>query len=66
MPGYAQPILDSRGMEALSSDIPDKPFTEATLLARVWETISRPAGDPGGPRRAREPASPASRRPAPR
>jgi two-component system, cell cycle sensor histidine kinase and response regulator CckA len=41
MSGYAQPILDSHGMEALSIDILEKPFTEAALLARVHETISR-------------------------
>jgi DNA-binding response OmpR family regulator len=41
MSGYAQPILDSHGMETLSIDILEKPFTEAALLARVHETISR-------------------------
>jgi len=40
MSGYAQPILDSHGMETLSIDILEKPFTEAALLARVHETIS--------------------------
>ena len=52
MSGYAQPILDSHGMEALSIDILEKPFTEADLLARVWETITRPVSGstgPGGP-----------------
>ena len=49
MSGYAQPILDSHGMEALSIDILEKPFTEADLLARVRETITRPVGGPSGP-----------------
>ncbi|MGO9781632.1 MAG: ATP-binding protein [Streptosporangiaceae bacterium] len=40
MSGYAQPILDSNGLEALSIDILEKPFTQAALLARVHETIS--------------------------
>ena len=50
MSGYAQPILDSHGMETLSIDILEKPFTEVALLARVHETISRaPAQSLTGP-----------------
>jgi DNA-binding response OmpR family regulator len=41
MSGYAWPILDAHGMEALFIDILEKPFTEAALLARVHETIRR-------------------------
>jgi PAS domain S-box-containing protein len=59
MSGYAQPILDSHGMKALSIDILEKPFTEADLLARVWETITRPVGggpsEPGGSSEPSEP-----------
>ncbi len=55
MSGYAQPILDSHGMAALSIDILEKPFTEATLLARVWETITRPLGGPSEPGSPSEP-----------
>jgi hypothetical protein len=39
MSGYAQPILDSHGVPALSIDILEKPFTEAALLARVRRAI---------------------------
>jgi DNA-binding response OmpR family regulator len=51
MSGYAQPILDSHGMEELSIDILEKPFTEAALLTRVRETIARArAGQEQAPR----------------
>jgi PAS domain S-box-containing protein len=39
MSGYAQPILDSHGIPALSIDILEKPFTEAALLARVQQAL---------------------------
>ena len=39
MSGYAQPILDSHGVPALSIDILEKPFTEARLLARVRQAL---------------------------
>ncbi len=39
MSGYAQAILDSHGVPALSIDILEKPFTEASLLARVRRAI---------------------------
>ncbi|HEX4253874.1 MAG TPA: PAS domain S-box protein [Streptosporangiaceae bacterium] len=60
MSGYAQPILDSHGVPALSIDILEKPFTEASLLARVRQAIDE--GLPGavGP----GPAEPASVEPA--
>jgi CheY-like chemotaxis protein len=41
MSGYAQPILDSRGVPAPCSGILEKPFTEAALLSRVRKAISR-------------------------
>jgi hypothetical protein len=58
MSGYAEPILDSHGVPALSIDILEKPFTEAALLTRVRQALeqglSRPvsgsaelAGDEG-------------------
>jgi FixJ family two-component response regulator len=51
MSGYAQPILDSHGMEELSIDILEKPFTEAALLTRVRQTIARArAGQEQAPR----------------
>jgi CheY-like chemotaxis protein len=40
MSGYAQPILDAQGMTAQDFDLIEKPFTEATLLARVRHAIS--------------------------
>ena len=39
MSGYAQPILDSHRVPALSIDILEKPFTEAALLARVRRAL---------------------------
>jgi two-component system cell cycle sensor histidine kinase/response regulator CckA len=39
MSGYAQSILDSHGVPALSIDILEKPFTEAALLARVRQAL---------------------------
>jgi DNA-binding response OmpR family regulator len=47
MSGYAQPILDSHGVPALSIDILEKPFTEARLLARVRQALDAGTG-PGG------------------
>ncbi len=45
MSGYAQSILDSHGVPALSIDILEKPFTEARLLARVRQALDAgPAG----------------------
>jgi PAS domain S-box-containing protein len=41
MSGYAQPILDSHGVAAASLDILAKPFTEAALLIRVRQAITR-------------------------
>jgi FixJ family two-component response regulator len=41
MSGYAQPILDSHGVAASSYDILAKPFTEAALLTRVRQAITR-------------------------
>ena len=41
MSGYAQPILDSHGVGAASFDILAKPFTEADLLTRVRQAITR-------------------------
>jgi signal transduction histidine kinase/ActR/RegA family two-component response regulator len=46
MSGYAQPILDTHGAFASQIDLLEKPFTEATLLARVRRAIdngTRPA-----------------------
>ena len=40
MSGYAEPILDSHGVPALSIDILEKPFTEAALLARVRRALA--------------------------
>jgi PAS domain S-box-containing protein len=52
MSGYAEPILDSHGVPALSIDILEKPFTEAALLTRVRQALDerrrRPAGGSGG------------------
>ena len=49
MSGYAQPILDSHGVPALSIDILEKPFSEARLLARVRQALDAGAGTgPGG------------------
>jgi PAS domain S-box-containing protein len=55
MSGYAEPILDSHGVPALSIDILEKPFTEAALLTRVRQALeagrSRPvagAAEPAG------------------
>jgi PAS domain S-box-containing protein len=49
MSGYAEPLLNARGVPAPHHDIVDKPFTEAALLSRVRKAISRvPAPrDPG-------------------
>jgi PAS domain S-box-containing protein len=41
MSGYAQPILDSHGVAAASFDILAKPFTEAALLTRIRQAITR-------------------------
>ena len=41
MSGYAQPILDSHGLGVASFDILAKPFTEAALLSRVRQAITR-------------------------
>jgi CheY-like chemotaxis protein len=41
MSGYAQPVLDSHGMAAQEFDLVEKPFTAATLLARVRQAITR-------------------------
>jgi hypothetical protein len=48
MSGYAQPILDSHGVPALSIDILEKPFTEARLLARVRQALDAGAAGVGG------------------
>jgi hypothetical protein len=56
MSGYAQPILDSHGVPALSIDILEKPFTEASLLARVRQAIDEGLPGAAGPGSA-EPAS---------
>jgi hypothetical protein len=48
MSGYAQPILDSHGVPALSIDILEKPFTEAALLARVRQALDGGRGRPAG------------------
>jgi CheY-like chemotaxis protein len=47
MSGYAQPILDSHGVPALSIDILEKPFTEARLLARVRQALDAGAAGAG-------------------
>jgi hypothetical protein len=60
MSGYAQPILDSHGVPALSIDILEKPFTEASLLARVRQAIDQGLPGAAGP----GPAKPASVEPA--
>ena len=39
MSGYAQPILASHGADAPEMTILEKPFTEATLLARIHEAL---------------------------
>jgi PAS domain S-box-containing protein len=39
MSGYAEPILDARGMTAGHLDLLEKPFTEAALLSRVRQAI---------------------------
>jgi DNA-binding response OmpR family regulator len=44
MSGYAEPILDSHGVPALSIDILEKPFTEAALLARVRQALEAGRG----------------------
>jgi PAS domain S-box-containing protein len=49
MSGYAQPILDSHGVPALSIDILEKPFTEARLLARVRQALDAGPAGAGGP-----------------
>ena len=48
MSGYAQPILDSHGVPALSIDILEKPFTEARLLARVRQALDAGAAGAQG------------------
>ena len=47
MSGYAQPILDSHGVPALSINILEKPFTEARLLARVRQALDAGPTGPG-------------------
>jgi len=52
MSGYARPILDVQGAVDAGIELLAKPFTEASLLARVRHAIesrSEPAG-PGRPR----------------
>jgi DNA-binding response OmpR family regulator len=53
MSGYAEPILDSHGVPALSIDILEKPFTEAALLTRVRQALeqgrSRPVAGAAAP-----------------
>jgi PAS domain S-box-containing protein len=39
--GYAQPILDAHGVPSPGYDILEKPFTEAALLTRVRQALSR-------------------------
>jgi PAS domain S-box-containing protein len=39
MSGYAQPVLDSHGAARASMDILEKPFTEATLLTRIYQAL---------------------------
>ncbi len=39
MSGYAQPVLDTHGAFASQIDLLEKPFSEATLLARVRRAI---------------------------
>jgi hypothetical protein len=48
MSGYAQPILDSHGVPALSIDILEKPFTEARLLGRVRQALDAGLAGAGG------------------
>jgi PAS domain S-box-containing protein len=48
MSGYAQSILDSHGVPALSIDILEKPFTEARLLARVRQALDAGRAGAGG------------------
>jgi hypothetical protein len=48
MSGYAQSILDSHGVPALSIDILEKPFTEARLLARVRQALDAGLAAAGG------------------
>jgi hypothetical protein len=45
MSGYAQPILDSHGATDPQMNILEKPFTESTLLARVFQAL-QPAPQP--------------------
>jgi DNA-binding response OmpR family regulator len=54
MSGYAEPILDAQGLAAQGMDLVEKPFTEATLLARVRKAVGgaqipRPRDEPPTP-----------------
>jgi two-component system cell cycle sensor histidine kinase/response regulator CckA len=42
MSGYTQGILDSQGVVETGVNLIEKPFTEASLLAKLGEIISRP------------------------
>jgi len=44
MSGYARPILDVQGAVEPDVDLLEKPFTEASLLARVWHAIDSRGG----------------------
>jgi PAS domain S-box-containing protein len=61
MSGYAEAILDSHGVPALSIDILEKPFTEAALLARVRQALDAgPATSAAAGRPAAAPPSAAA------
>jgi len=45
--GYAQPVLDSRGVRSPHCDILDRPFTEAALLSRVRKALARTPASTG-------------------
>jgi signal transduction histidine kinase/ActR/RegA family two-component response regulator len=53
MSGYAQPILHTHGAASKDMDIIEKPFTQATLLARVHRALhaAQPAAPLPGPQR---------------
>ena len=51
MSGYTQGLLDTQGVAEAGVNLVEKPFTEASLLAKLRQVIAGDGPDPGSARR---------------
>ena len=52
MSGYTQGLLDTQGVAEAGVNLVEKPFTEASLLAKLRQVIAGEGADPGSARRS--------------